>query len=145
MSLQVCAAGSSSVPWPSRLTPTSFTTMLAPSRAMHSANSRPMPRPDPVTTATRPSRIPMGLLSSSFRRRVLAARRRAAGLLLERRGGGAGQLHLTVLVRRRQLEVDRSAVARGDRLPPGHAGGERQRLARPHLLGEPDVELPDRL
>ena len=65
MSLQVCAAGSSSVPCPSRLTPTSLITTLAPSRAMQSANSRPMPRPEPVTTATRPSRIPIWLLSSS--------------------------------------------------------------------------------
>ena len=67
MSLQVCAAGSSSVPCPSRLTPTSLITMLAPSRAMHSANSRPMPRPDPVTTATRPSRIPIGCSAPRLR------------------------------------------------------------------------------
>ena len=104
MSLQVCAAGSSSVPWPSRLTPTSLTTMFAPSRAMHSANSRPMPRPDPVTTATRPSRIPMVVAP------LLRARYRG-------RGGRAGQLHLAVLVRRRQLELDSAAVAAPARAP----------------------------
>src|SRR3954466_1486929 len=146
MSLQVCAAGSSSVPCPSRLTPTSFTTMLAPSRAMHSANSRPMPRPDPVTTATRPSRIPMGLLSSSFRLSLLrrATPEGAAGLLLERRGGRAGELDLTVAVRRRQLEVDRATVAGAGRLATGPPRGEGQGLPRPHLLGEPHVELSDR-
>src|ERR1700704_124794 len=52
ISLHTWAAGLSSTPRPSRLAPTSLTTSFAPSRARHSANSRPMPRPAPVTTAT---------------------------------------------------------------------------------------------
>src|SRR4249920_2629153 len=95
MSLQVCAAGSSSVPCPSRLTPTSLITTLAPSRAMHRANSRPMPRPEPVTIATRPSRIPIRLLCS---------------LRFDGRGGRAGQLLLAVLVPSPELEVDQPAA-----------------------------------
>ena len=47
-------AGPTSAPLPSRATPRSLTTTLAPSRANASACSRPMPRPAPVTMTTRP-------------------------------------------------------------------------------------------
>src|SRR3954465_9452839 len=92
MSLQVFAAGSSSEPRPSRLTPTSFTTTLAPSLAIDSANSRPMPRPDPVMTATRPSSIPIAGTSGDG-------------------GRGAGEPLDAVLVRGGELEVDELLAA----------------------------------
>src|SRR5215471_11312096 len=44
---------------PSSATPRSATTTLAPSRASKRATPDPMPRPEPVTTATRPSSLPM--------------------------------------------------------------------------------------
>ena len=47
------------VPVPSVLPPRSFTTTLAPSRAISFAISAPIPRPAPVTTAIRPSSLPM--------------------------------------------------------------------------------------
>src|ERR1700692_3173711 len=48
-----------SAPSPSLLPPRSLTTTLAPSLANSSACSRPMPRPAPVMTATRPSSAPI--------------------------------------------------------------------------------------
>src|SRR3954465_3277744 len=106
MSLQVFAAGSSSEPRPSRLTPTSFTTTLAPSLAIESANSRPMPRPDPVMTATRPSSIPIGSGGG---------------------GRGAGEDLGPVLVRGGELEVDELLPAL---LPlADDLGRERERVA----------------
>src|SRR6478736_4743789 len=99
MSSQVCAAGSSSVPCPSRLTPTSLMTRFAPSRAIESANSRPMPRPEPVTTATRPSKMPICplrvflLLVSDVRLRCDQCGRAPAELLL---AVGVGRLQLEV-------------------------------------------------
>src|SRR5205085_8888499 len=95
ISLHTCAAGSSSVPRPSRLTPTSFTTTLAPSRARHRAMSRPMPRPDPVTTATRPS--------SSMRRTLPGDRGERAGHGVDgdRRRARSQTAHL-----RRELDLD---------------------------------------
>src|SRR5439155_24400132 len=55
ISSTTCWAGDASAPVPSGLPPRSFTTTLAPSAANRSACSRPMPRPAPVMTATRPS------------------------------------------------------------------------------------------
>ena len=50
------AAGPASVPSPSIDPPRSFTTTLAPRAASKRAYARPMPRPAPVTMATRPSK-----------------------------------------------------------------------------------------
>ena len=50
-------AGPASAPTPSIEPPRSLTTTLAPRSASRSACARPMPRPAPVTTATRPSKL----------------------------------------------------------------------------------------
>src|SRR5688572_17195249 len=55
ISAATCCAGVRSAPVPSGSPPRSLTTTLAPWLASMSACSRPMPRPAPVTTATRPS------------------------------------------------------------------------------------------
>src|SRR6266404_6274754 len=55
ISLTTCCAGEVSVPLPSRLPPRSLTTTFAPWAANMSAYWRPMPRPAPVTSTTRPS------------------------------------------------------------------------------------------
>src|SRR5262245_41861145 len=111
MSLHVTAAGSSSVPRPSRLTPTSLTTILAPSLAIDSANSRPMPRPDPVMTATRPSSIPIAWVASG------------GG------GRGAGEHLDAVLVGGDELEVDELLAAL---FALAHdLGAEREGVTRP--------------
>ena len=55
ISATTCAAGSSSCPLPSGLTPGSFTITRAPSEAASSAVARPIPRPAPVIATTRPS------------------------------------------------------------------------------------------
>src|SRR5688572_8074564 len=59
ISSTTCCAGVVSAPVPSRSPPRSFTTTLAPCSASIKAYSRPMPRPAPVTIATRPSHIPL--------------------------------------------------------------------------------------
>src|SRR5690349_17066256 len=59
MSLTTCCAGVESGLLPSSATPRSLTTTLAPSRASSRATPAPMPRPEPVTIATRPSSLPM--------------------------------------------------------------------------------------
>src|SRR5262249_33219915 len=55
ISAATSAAGAASAPSPSIDPPRSFTTTLAPRAASRSACARPIPRPAPVTTATRPS------------------------------------------------------------------------------------------
>src|SRR4051812_38441386 len=55
ISSTTCCAGEVSAPVPSTLPPRSLTTTLAPCRANDRACSRPIPRPAPVTMATRPS------------------------------------------------------------------------------------------
>src|SRR5438552_6295498 len=132
ISLHTCAAGSSSVPRPSRLTPTSFTTTLAPSRARHRAMSRPMPRPDPVTTATRSSSSIGGTLPGDRGQR---AGHRVDG---DRRRRRSQPAHL-----RRQLDLDaaatrevhgvvamQSAHAAGDRVEVVDDRASRQRVAQ---------------
>ena len=57
------------------LPPRSLTTTLAPCAASVSACSRPMPRPAPVTMATRPSHRPMTFLLDRRRRRPVPGRR----------------------------------------------------------------------
>ena len=52
-------AGPLSVPEPSTATPRSLTTTDAPSLASSLATDAPMPRPAPVTIATRPSSRPI--------------------------------------------------------------------------------------
>src|ERR1700722_18997118 len=52
-------AGPLSAPFPALSPPRSLTMTLAPSLANSSACSRPMPRPAPVITATRPSSAPI--------------------------------------------------------------------------------------
>src|SRR5580698_5767868 len=51
-------AGPAELPDPSTSAPRSLTTILAPCEANSSACSRPMPRPPPVMTTTRPSQMP---------------------------------------------------------------------------------------
>src|SRR5579875_2787880 len=59
ISSTTCPAGPVELPVPSTSDPRSLTTTLAPWRANSRACSRPMPRPAPVTTTTRPSQIPV--------------------------------------------------------------------------------------
>ena len=68
ISSTTCCAGVSDGSEPSEATPRSFTTTLAPWRANSSACSRPIPRPAPVTMTTRPSQMPMSVLSGPARR-----------------------------------------------------------------------------
>ena len=56
-------AGLRSTPSPWSEAPRSFTTTLAPSAAKARAWARPRPRPAPVMTTTRPSQIPIGVVS----------------------------------------------------------------------------------
>src|SRR6185503_7903253 len=99
-------------------------TTFAPSWAKQSANSRPMPRPEPVTIATRPSSSPTGSARD--------------------RGGGRARDRLdAVLVGDLELDVDEMlavllALA-------GDDSGTGEHVARPHLLGEPYLEAPNRL
>src|ERR1700730_13566014 len=68
-------AGPVSAPSPALLPPRSLTTILAPSLANSSACSRPMPRPAPVMTATRPSSAPIDrtpLLSVGYYRKPVS-------------------------------------------------------------------------
>ena len=53
------SAGSVSDPIPSRDSPRSLTTTLAPCFANSRASTRPKPLPAPVTTATFPARAPI--------------------------------------------------------------------------------------
>ena len=64
ISSTTCWAGPTSSPVPSMEPPRSFTTMLAPWADSSSACSRPMPRPAPVTMATRPSQMPIACSTS---------------------------------------------------------------------------------
>ena len=59
ISSTTCWAGPASFPVPSIEPPRSFTTTLAPWWASMSECSRPIPRPAPVTIATRPSQMPL--------------------------------------------------------------------------------------
>ena len=60
----------------------SLTTIFAPWAAICSAMSRPMPRPDPVTTATLPcSIVPLFMRENSF---GMEWERRATGQLVSR-------------------------------------------------------------
>src|SRR3954468_2861536 len=63
ISSTTCCAGASEEPSPSRDVPMSLTTTRAPSAAKASACARPSPPPAPVTMTTRPSQMPMRLLS----------------------------------------------------------------------------------
>ena len=74
-----------------------------------SANSRPMPRPDPVTTATRPSRIPMAARASRWLsvETVRAPRDCATAAVAV-----PVELLLAVVVRGLQLEVDQPVAVR---------------------------------
>src|SRR5437588_7489392 len=134
ISLQTSTAGRSSVVSPERLAPRSFTTTLAPSDASDLANSRPIPRPDPVTMATRSS--------SSMRRSLKGSCQRSAVDFVHRRERqGVDDAHLSGKLvggqsRRRELaEVleRRSCPAAGrdhecdadlahDPVGPGHHG-----------------------
>src|SRR6516162_7329886 len=78
------------VPDPSRAPPRSLTRTFAPSAAMASACSRPMPPPAPVTIATFPSSKPMGV---SLAWRAHPSRRpiRGSTRLGEQDGAQAGE------------------------------------------------------
>ena len=78
ISLTTSCAGEMSPPEPSISPPRSLTTTFAPWRARLSACSRPMPRPAPVTIATRPSTNP-AMLASPFDRSSLRDRSRCCG------------------------------------------------------------------
>src|SRR4051812_48042070 len=82
-------AGPASEPVPSLAAPTSLTTTFAPSRAKSSACSRPMPRPAPVMTVTRPSSAPMSDLLD-LRQAVLDDHRSGVGARLVRVRAAAG-------------------------------------------------------
>src|SRR5581483_11666408 len=76
------------VSWPPSAS-TSATTTLAPSRLNTSADARPMPLAAPVTTATFPSKAPMGGTLPAARRRRWARRRaRWRRQVLSHAGGG---------------------------------------------------------
>src|SRR3954469_12221770 len=80
ISSTTCCAGLASAPVPSRSPPRSLTITLAPCSASISAYSRPIPRPAPVTIATRPSHIPaMTCLLRSDRVAVREHERRRGG------------------------------------------------------------------
>ena len=83
-----------------------------------------MPRPDPVTIATRPSSSPIGQLPTA------AVAAPVIGLI-------------AVLVRDREVEVDELLAALF--ALAGDDGRAREHVARPHLLGEAHLEPADRL
>ena len=58
MSCLVCCAGVADPPSPDSDAPTSLMITLAPAAAIMIAISRPIPPPEPVTTATLPSSMP---------------------------------------------------------------------------------------
>ena len=78
ISSTTCCAGPASVPSPVIDAPRSLTTTFAPSRAIASAMSRPMPPPAPVTTTTLPSIILLMHL-------LLSGQRKPAGCLSRKR------------------------------------------------------------
>src|SRR5947209_14840261 len=97
-------AGEASSPTPLTSPPRSLTTTLAPWRASDSACSRPMPRPAPVTSATRPSHSPdMAVLSLSRVLELLAPRVPGVQLVPE------GDVVLAV----DPTQIDLAAVAQG--------------------------------
>ena len=67
----VCCAGVADRPSPVSEAPISLMMTLAPACAMCSAISRPMPPPEPVTTATLPSSMPIVAFPLPSMRRVL--------------------------------------------------------------------------
>src|SRR3954452_23646588 len=67
ISSTTCCAGPDDAPSPSREVPMSLTTTRAPSAANASACARPRPPPAPVTMTTRPSQIPIELLTQVLR------------------------------------------------------------------------------
>src|SRR5215470_1063016 len=71
ISSTICCAGPASLPEPSTATPRSLTTTAAPSRARRLATDLPIPRPAPVTIATRSSRVPIRL-TRPFRSEALS-------------------------------------------------------------------------
>src|SRR5205807_1172083 len=136
ISLQTSTAGRSSVASPDRLAPTSLTTTLAPSAARHRANSRPIPRPEPVTMATRSS--------SSMRRRLggrhePGPKRSTVDLLHRRQRKGIHETHLLgQLVGRQPRPTERTQrlECRRRRAPSNHDEGHTH-LAH-HVVGPGD-------
>src|SRR5271163_2817274 len=122
ISAATSCAGPVSAPSPSLLPPRSLTTILAPSLANSSACERPMPRPPPVITATRPSNAPIDrtpLLSVGYYREPVSD----------------GQL-LAIVTASRGLEcVACRSVGAPDGPDPGF-----QVVTGQYRLGEPDRE-----
>src|SRR2546423_6169172 len=98
ISSTTCWAGVRSSPDPSMAPPRSLMTTLAPSCANSRACSRPIPRPEPVMMATRPSSAPIAylLLRSAVEGKLLGVDVDARPALDLRAGGRVGDEHLLV-------------------------------------------------
>src|SRR3954452_25382931 len=93
-------ATSASFPRPSRLAPTSHTTTDAPRAARRTACARPIPRPPPVTRATRP-------VSDSF---IVSTRSRSGPDVADAVGADVGEAHLAAAECRPLVERPRVLV-----------------------------------
>src|ERR1700722_14755467 len=134
-----CPAGPSEEPEPSPSAPRSLMTSLAPWLANSSACSRPMPRPAPVMTTTRPSQIPT-LFSSFCLVQLVCDCRLRRSRRLGRRPVLLTQLSLedlpSILPRQLRHEVDAAGALEVGQLVPaeGHELGA-QLIGPQHPLG----------
>ncbi len=135
MSLQVCAAGSSSVPCPSRLTPDVVDHDARALARPCSARTRARCH-DP--TRSRPPPVRPGSPCCSLLVRSLASWSTAAVAVPVSFSSPSW-----FAADSSSSTVPPSPVAAGSRPVTGRR--ERQGLPRPHLLREPHVDLPDRL
>src|SRR5882757_974949 len=116
----------------------SFTTTLAPSPASLTAISRPMPRPEPETMATLPSRVPM------FGSLLINGSGDGDGGFAGQGDSAVGQSHgqleggQPVLDRHHPAGAGRPAVHRGDRGEPHPVGADP--FLR-HPVGEQPAEV----
>src|SRR5262245_61233220 len=104
------------MPSPERLAPRSLTTTFAPSWARAIAIPRPIPRPDPVTSAVLPSSIPIVRSPFVLERRSL--RQRAVVRVTRRR---------PLLHHAAELRAHRIDAANGHRPPSDHEVVRRER------------------
>src|ERR1700729_4409949 len=134
-----CPAGPSEEPEPSTSAPRSLMTSLAPWLANSSACSRPMPRPAPVMTTTRPSQIPTLFSSFGFGQRwdlvsaVFSGRLRCRPVLL--RPVLVAQLPLedlpSILPRQLRHEVDAPGALEMGQVVPAEGHELGRQLVRP--------------
>src|SRR3984957_17960568 len=135
-----CTAGPSEEPEPSPSAPRSLMTSLAPWLANSSACSRPMPRPAPVMTTTRPSQIPTLFSSFGFGQRwdlvsaVFSGRLRCRPVLL--RPVLVAQLPLedlpSILPRQLRHEVDAARALEVGQVLPAERHQLGAQLVAPH-------------